>query len=98
MKILKEANQNDLENIKGRPDILVEPINDYKMNKSQTFKKNLLNNGLIKFKDMKDLKTLFFKIDTKKENIVLIDNESENNISLSISINNSSFNNLKFDF
>jgi len=93
MKILKEANQNDLENIKESPDILVEPINDYKMNKSQIFNNNFLNNGLIKFKDMKDLESLFFKIDTKKENTALNDNESENNISLSISINNSSFNN-----
>jgi hypothetical protein len=102
MKILKEANQNDLENIKENPDILVEPINDYKRNKSKTFRDNLSNYSLLKFKDMKDLQVLIskinnFKIETninnEKENNALIDNESENNISLSISINNSSFNN-----
>ena len=102
MKILKESNQNDLEKIKENPDILVEPINDYKRNKSKTFSNNLSNYSLLKFKDMKDLQALLskinnFKIETnvnnEKENNPLIDNESENNISLSISINNSSFNN-----
>lgn len=100
MKILKEANQNEIENITENPHILVEPINDYKRNKSKTINDNWLNNGLLKLKDMKDLQALFSKINNlkiekannEKENNSLIDNESENNISLSISINNSSFN------
>ena len=100
MKILKEANQNDLENIKDNPDILVEPINDYKRNKSKTFRNNWSNYSLQKFNDIKDLQALLSKINNFKieANINngkdnMFDNESENNISLSISISNSSFNN-----
>ena len=100
MKILKEANQNDLEKIKQNPDILVEPINDYKRNKSKTFRNNWSNYSLQKFNDIKDLQALLSKINNFKieANINngkdnMFDNESENNISLSISISNSSFNN-----
>ena len=66
MKILKEANQNEIENITENPHILVEPINDYKRNKSKTINDNWLNNGLLKLKDMKDLQALFSKINNLK--------------------------------
>ena len=109
MKILKELNKNEIEDIIKNPDILVSPINDYKKRQSKILNNNLLNNNqnnyLQKIKDINELKKIItklsnFKKDQENEkneeednrNNILIDSDSDNYKSISLSICNSSFN------
>ena len=99
MKILKESKQNEINDIINNPNILIEPINNYKKNKSKKLNNNWIKNNISEFKEIKDLKKLLSKlnnltfdpnINEKKNNDILIDNDSDNNKSFNLSINNSS--------
>ena len=109
MKILKELNKNEIEDIIKNPDILVSPINDYKKRQSKILNNNLLNNNqnnyLQKIKDINELKKIITKLSNFKKdhenekneeednrNNILIDSDSDNYKSISLSICNSSFN------
>ena len=81
MKILKELRKKEIKYIVNNPDILVEPINNYKKNKSGYL--NIINNCLIYYKEIKDLRKLIYELnenndDEKKENEE--ENENNNNI------------------
>ena len=99
MKILKESRKNEINDIIKRPDILVDPINNYKKNRSVSH--GHFNNYLIYYKEIKDLKKIInklndFKVEEnnnknneKNNDILIVD--SENNNSISLSISNSSY-------
>ena len=98
MKILKELNLNEINDIIKNPDILVSPINNYKKQKSKILNKNWYNNNyLLKNKKIKDLKKLIFKLNNYKENekkeycTDIIMDSDENYGSINLSINNTSF-------
>ena len=104
MKILKELDKNEINDIVKNLHILVEPINSYKKKQSKSLKKNWTNcNYLLKIKDLKELKKLIFKLSNFKEeknnkknvedneNKILFESDSENNKSISLSVDNSSF-------
>ena len=101
MKILKESRKNEINDIIKKPDILVDPINNYKKNRRVSH--SYFNNYLIYYKEIKDLKKIINKINdfkveesnyqsNQKDNDILIV-DSENNNSISLSITNSSYNN-----
>ena len=78
MKILKELRKKEIKFIVNNPGILVEPINNYKKNKSGYL--NIINNCLIYYKEIKDLRKLIYELnenndEEKKEN----EEEKENN-------------------
>ena len=106
MKLLKELDKNEINDIVKNPFILVDPINNYKKNRSKSLKKNWFDcNYLLQIKDLKDLKKLISKLSKFKEqndkikkreekfNKIIKDSDSENSKSFSISVENSFFNN-----
>ena len=103
MRILKELNPKEIDDIIKYPNILVAPINNYKKKKSIQLNNSWYNNNNNSFKNkkIKDLKKLIYRLNNlknEKENEknndsdnTLIDSDSENSGSINISINNTSF-------
>ena len=106
IKILRELNKKEIEDVMKNPDILVFPINYYKKTKSKINNNNsnmINNNFLFKINGLEDLKKNFVKIskfknekinkseEEKHNNIIKDYSDSENNNSINISINNDSF-------
>ena len=105
MKILKELNKNEIEDIIKNPSILVSPIKNFKRKQSKIYNNNWFNrNYLFKIKDLKDLKKIIAKLsnfekeeenktnrDESCNNITLIESDSDDYKSISLSIINSSF-------
>ena len=107
MKILKELDQKEIDDILKNPSILVSPIKEYKKRQSKVSGSNFFcKNYLVKIKDIKDLKKIISKLNnirkeedkekSKEESLknTLIESDSDNN-SINLSIITSSFFNNK---
>ena len=106
MKILKELDQREIDDILKNPSILVSPIKEYKKRQSKLSGSNFFcKNYLVKIKDIKELKKIISKLNNirkeedkekskeERSKNTLIESDSDNNsINLSI-INTSFFNN-----
>lgn len=107
MKILKELDQKEIDDILKNPSILVSPIKEYKKRQSKLSGSNFFcKNYLVKIKDIKELKKIIAKLNNirKEEDKekskeqssknTLIESDSDNN-SINLSIINASFFNNK---
>ena len=106
MKILKELDQREIDDILKNPSILVSPIKEYKKRQSKLSGSNFFcKNYFVKIKDIKELKKIISKLNNirkeedkekskeERSKNTLIESDSDNNsINLSI-INTSFFNN-----
>ena len=81
MKILKGLGEKEINDLIEKPDLLVGPINKFRKNKSECL--NVVNNYLIYYKELKDLRQFIYEL---KDNVDEEDNnvtDSENNIDVS---------------
>ena len=81
MKILKWLGEEEINDLIEKPDLLVGPINKFRKNKSECL--NVVNNCLIYYKELKDLRQFIYEL---KDNVDEEDNnvtDSENNIDVS---------------